>query len=119
MLRPAEPARELKAFVRKYVQLEDETRELIWPIPARSIGCIELTFGVPYRIRHVDRARIEITHPAVVIGAKTHQRIQLESQGHTETFTILFEPTGLQTMFGLPGTLLVDEHYEAGAVLGS
>jgi AraC-like DNA-binding protein len=119
MLRPAEPAKELKAFVRKYVQLEAETLQLIWPIPARSIGCIEFTFGVPYSIRHLDRTRLEITHPATLIGAKTHQRIQLESQGHTETFTILFQPTGLQTVFALPGNLLVDEHYDAGAVLGS
>jgi len=89
------------------------------PIPARSIGCIEFTFGVPYSIRHLDRMRLEITHPATLVGAKTHQRIQLESQGHTETFTILFQPTGLQMMFGLPGSLLVDEHYDAGAVLGS
>ena len=85
MLRPAEPARELKAFVRKYVQLEAGTPQLIWPIPARSIGCIEFTFGVPYSIRHLDRMRLEITHPATLVGAKTHQRIQLESQGHTET----------------------------------
>jgi AraC-like DNA-binding protein len=119
MLRPAEPAEELKTFVRKYVHLEAETPRLIWPIPARSIGCIEFTFGVPYRIRHVDRPRLEITGPAMLIGAKTHQRIQLELQGHTETFTILFQPTGVQTVFALPGDVLVDEHYDAAAVLGS
>jgi AraC-like DNA-binding protein len=55
----------------------------------------------------------------MLIGAKTHQRIQLESRGRTETFTILFQPTGLHKMFGLPGSLLVDEHYDARAVLGS
>jgi len=119
MLRPAKPAKELRAFVRKYVHLEAETPQLIWPIPARSVGCIEFTFGIPYCIRHLDGTRVEITHPVTIVGAKTHQRIQLESQGHTETFTILFEPTGFQALFGLPGTLLVDRHYDAGAVLGS
>jgi AraC-like DNA-binding protein len=117
MLRPAEPAVELKAFVRKYVHLEAKTQQ-IWPIPARSIGCIEFTFGVPYRIRHVDPARLEITHPATLVGAKTRQRIQLESQGYTETFTILFQPTGLQNLFAVPGKIIIDEHYDAEAVLG-
>jgi AraC-like DNA-binding protein len=118
MLRPAEPAEELKVFVRKYVHLEAQTPRLIWPIPARSIGCIEFTFGVPYCIRHLDAERTEITHSGMVIGAKTHQRIQLESQGYTETFTILFEPTGLQSLYALPCSVLVDEHHEAAAVLG-
>jgi hypothetical protein len=110
---------ELKAFVRKYVQLDAETPQLIWPIPARSIGCIEFTFRAPYCIRHLDRSRLETTYPATLVGAKTHQRIQLESQGRTETFAILFQPIGLHTLFALPGNLLVDEHYDARAVLGS
>jgi AraC-like DNA-binding protein len=119
MLRQAKPAKELRAFVRKYAHLEAETPQVIWPIPARSIGCIEFTFGVPYCIRHLNGAGVEITYPATIVGAKTHQQVQLESQGHTETFTILFQPTGLYTLFGIPGNLLVDGHYDAGAVLGS
>ena len=66
----------------------------------------------------MDPARLEITHSATLVGAKTRQRIQLESRGYTETFTILFQPTGLQNLFALPGYMLVDEHYDAGAVLG-
>jgi len=61
---------------------------------------------------------MEIAYPVTLVGAKTHQQVQLESQGHTENFAILFQPTGLQTMLGLPGSLLVDEHYDAGAALG-
>lgn len=121
MLRPAEPAQQLKPFVRKYAQLEVSTPNsvLIWPIPARSIPCVEFTFGDPYLVRHIHGSLLEITRPAMLIGAKTHQAIQLESKGYVETFTVLFQPTGLQRLFSLPGGVLINEHYEADSVLGS
>ena len=121
MVRPADPAPQLKPFVRKYVQLELSTPDstLIWKIPARSIPGLEFTFGDPYSIRHIDGSLLEITRPAMLIGAKTCQRIQLESKGHVETFTVLFQPTGLQRLFLVPGGVLVNEHFEADAVLGS
>jgi AraC-like DNA-binding protein len=91
---------------------------LFWPIPARSVTCIEFTFGDPYRIHHVDGSGLEMTYPATVIGAKTCQRIRLELHGDVETFAILFQPTGLQRLFSLPGIVIVNEHYEAEMVLG-
>ena len=98
MVRPADPAPQLKPFVRKYVQLEFSTPDaaVIWKIPARSIPGIEFTFGDPYRIRHIDGSLLEITRPAMLIGAKTCQRIQLELKGHVETFTVIFQPTGFR-----------------------
>jgi AraC-like DNA-binding protein len=79
---------------------------------------MEFTFGDPYRIRHIDRSLLEITRPAMLIGAKTYQKIQLESDGHVETFAVFFQPTGLQRLFSLPGGVVVNEHYEADSVLG-
>jgi AraC-like DNA-binding protein len=38
--------------------------------------------------------------------------------GHVETFAILFQPTGLQRLFSLPGGVIVNAHYEADVVLG-
>jgi AraC-like DNA-binding protein len=111
------PSEDLKPFVRTYAHLQTAS-QLFWPIPARSIGCLEFTFGAPYRVRHVDGSRIEIAGLATLIGAKTHQRIQLESQGEIETFAILFQPTGLHGLFALPGRVMLDEHYDAEAVLG-
>jgi AraC-like DNA-binding protein len=121
MLCPADPAPELKPFVRKYVQLEVSAPDsaLVWPIPARSIPAIEFTFGDPYLIRHLDRPGLEFTYPTTLIGAKTCRRIQLESRGHVETFCVLFQPTGLQRLFSLPGAEIVNEHYEADSVLDS
>ena len=118
MLRPGEPAEQLKPFVRKYVQLEVSAADL-WPVPARSVTCIEFTFGEPYRIHRVDRSSVEITHPAILIGAKTHNRIRLELRGRVETFAIFFQPIGLQRLFSLPGNLIVDKHYEADAALSA
>ncbi len=117
MLRPVEPAKQLKPFVRKYIQLEVSATEL-WPVPARSITCIEFTFREPYRIHHVDRSLLEIARPAGLIGAKTYSRIRLQLCGDVETFAVFFQPTGLQRLFSLPGREIVNEHYEASAVLG-
>jgi AraC-like DNA-binding protein len=78
---------------------------------------MEFTFGDPYLVRFVDRSRERLTYPVALIGAKTHQRIQLGLQGHIETFTVIFQPTALHRLFSLPAGLLVNEDYEADAVL--
>ena len=120
MLRPADPAKQLRRYVGKYVHVEVSLADsiLFLPIPARSVTCIEFTFGDPYRIHHVNGSALEITHPTTIIGAKTCQRIRLELGGHVETFAILFQPTGLQQLFSLPGSVIVNAHYEADIVLG-
>src|SRR4051794_10737745 len=104
MLFTAESAPELNPFLRKYAHLEVSTSNsvVIWPIPARSIPCMEFTFGDPYRIRYIHGSLLETTRPAMLIGAKTCQRIRLESKGHVETFAVFFQPTGLQRLFSLP-----------------
>ena len=84
-----EPANQLKPFVRNYIQLEASATEL-WPVPARSIICIEFTFREPYRIHHVDRSLVEIASRAGLIGAKTYNRIRLELCGRVETFAVFF-----------------------------
>ena len=121
MLRQAEPAQQLKRFIRKYAQLDVRATggAASWPIPARSIPCIEFTFGDPYRIRPVNGTPIEFTRPAMLVGAKTRQKIRLEPSGRVESFTVLFQPTGLQRLVSLPAGILVDEHYEADSVLGA
>ena len=121
MLRQAATAPQLKPFLRKYAQLEVSAPNAveIWPIPARSIPCLEFTFGDPYRIRDIHGLLLGTTRPAMLIGAKTFQKIRLELKGHVETFTVLFQPTGIQRLFSLPGEVLVNEHYEADDVLGS
>ena len=117
MLRAVAPADSLQPFVRKYVQLEVSAAEL-WPVPARSVTCIEFTFGEPYRIHRLD-SQVKTAHPAILIGAKTHNRVRLELRGRVESFAIFFQPTGLQRLFALPGNLIVDEDYESGTVLGA
>lgn len=121
MLRTAEPVPQLKPFVRKYAHLEVSASDSIeiWPIPARSVPCLEFTFGDPYRICDSHGSLLEITQPAMLIGAKTYQKIRLEFKGHVESFTVLFQPTGIQQLFSLPGEVLVNEHYGADSVLGS
>jgi AraC-like DNA-binding protein len=120
MLRPAEPTEALRRYVRKYVHVDSSLAGVIsfWPVPARSVTCLEFTFGEPYRIHHVDGSNPEINYPATIVGAKTYQRVRLELRGHVEGFVILFQPTGLQRLFSVPGRVIVNEHYEADVVLG-
>lgn len=120
MLSTAPTAQELRPFVQNYVQIRVSVNgaRIFWPIPARSFTCIEFTFGEPYEIFPLNSSRSERTHPSTLIGAKTYQRIRLQLQGHVETFTILFRPTGLQRLFSLQGLEIVNDHPEADAVFG-
>lgn len=92
---------------------------LFWPIPARTFACLEFTFGVPYRIHDARIPIPERTFASALIGAKTHRQVTLELNGHVETFAILFQPTGLQQLFGVPASEIVDTHYDASGVIGA
>ena len=120
MFFPSQPAPQLASFVLSYVQIQASFDDVVlfWPIPARSFTAIEFTFGNPYRIHHVDRPLAYRTCPSIVIGAKTFNRIRLELHGCVETFAVLFRPTGLQRLFAVPGSILVNGHYEANTVFG-
>jgi AraC-like DNA-binding protein len=120
MLFPSQPAPQLASFVQGYVQVRASFHQAMpfWPIPARSFDCIEFTFGTPYEIHYLNGCTVETTRSSMLIGAKTYQRIRLQLQGSVETFAVLFQPTGLQRLFSLPGAKILNEHYEADAVLG-
>ena len=61
---------------------------------------------------------METTFASTVVGPKSYRRVRLELRENVETFVILFQPAGLQLLFSLPAKELVNEHYEAHAVLG-
>ena len=120
MFFPAQPAPQLTSFVHSYVQIQAYCDEavLFWPIPARSFTCLEFTFGNPYRIHRLDGSRHTERYPSHVIGPKTYSQIRLELHGCVETFGILFQPMGLQRLFSVPGSKIVNDHFDAQAVLG-
>ena len=55
---------------------------------------------------------------AALIGPQTHQRCQLEIRGDVETFVIVFRPSAIYRLFGLPAVETIDRDYAAHAVLG-
>lgn len=63
-------------------------------------------------------SREEMTPRAVIVGAQTHRRLQLQVQGVVNSFVILFQPAGLHRIFSLPMHELTDHDYEAHSVLG-
>lgn len=116
----ARPAAPLEPFIRYYAHLKAEISEktLVRPVPARTAPALEFTFGNPYEIRNQDRAGMEITYPATVIGAKTWHRVDLSLHGDVETFVIVFRGCGLTRLFSVPGPEIVNEHFDARSVFG-
>jgi AraC-like DNA-binding protein len=115
------PSPPLRPFVRNYAHTLADLRSAVtfWPIPARTFACLEFTFGVPYEIHDFSKPVPAATFAAALIGAKTHRQISLELNGHVETFVILFQPSGLHQLFGVPEAEIVDTHYDAHGVIGA
>jgi AraC-like DNA-binding protein len=52
----------------------------------------------------------------VLVGPSTSYHTDIELGGDSDTFTIKFQPTAMQRLFGLPGSILVDLAEDAPAV---
>jgi len=120
MYQTAQPAAALRSVVRFYAgaDIHAPAQPIRLPVPARTFPAIDFTFGDPFRIRlHGDERRE--TAPAVgVIGAKTCAGACLEMHGRLETFVIVFQPSGLFSLFSIPGAELTDRYFEGVSVLG-
>jgi hypothetical protein len=119
----AAPALPLREFVRFYAHRE--VREVrasgvasVHPVPARAFPILEFVFGDRIRVVYSDSAILRMSPRAVVIGLQTHCRSELQFQGTTECFVILFQPTGLHRLFSAPAQDLTDRAYDAHSVLG-
>ena len=81
---------------------------------------LEFTFGDPYHIRSRNsQFSVEVAHPSVLIGPKTHSSIDLVLQGNVESFVVVFQPAGLNRLFPLASRDMVDQHFHADSVFGS
>ena len=61
---------------------------------------------------------METAHGVVLIGAQTFRRVNLLMRERVDSFTIVLQPGGLLSLFGVPGSALTDEHFEAESALG-
>jgi AraC-like DNA-binding protein len=117
LIRPAPP---LQEFVRYYAQREVRIHDAVvtHPAPARAAPLLEFNFGDPLRVVHLEPFREFASPRAVLVGMKTHCRVHLQIHGTLESFVILFQPTGLHSLFSIPGHELTDQNFDAHSVLG-
>jgi AraC-like DNA-binding protein len=114
------PAAGLERFVRFYVQREISIRgtPVIHPVPARAAPMIEFDFGDPVDVRSIDKGALFKSPLVVVVGPYTHRNVDLHLQGTLKSFVIMFQPDGLQRLYGLPMPEMTDRSYDARSVLG-
>jgi AraC-like DNA-binding protein len=114
------PAPALRHLIRYYYQVETHLagRTVVQPVPARSPQAIEFTFGTPYEVRRLDRGGARNAYPIALIGAQTFRRVELLMHGNIDTFTIVFQPGGVSTLFSVPAQQLTNDDFEGEAALG-
>jgi AraC-like DNA-binding protein len=91
---------------------------LVIPLPARPKQLLTFSFADSYGIRRPGCDHGDASPRVTVVGPQTHARAGLSVCGHIDNFTIHFQPSGFNRLFGIPMTELTDAAYEADAVIG-
>jgi hypothetical protein len=76
-------------------------------------------FGGPVGVRFYGTDVTRTAETAALIGPQTHQRCQLVIRGDVETFVIVFRPSAIHRLFGLPAVETTNRDHAAHAVLGA
>ena len=118
-LAPASP------FLRPYVWAYGMTTgqvdsvPLVVPLPARPKQLLAFSLGDPYCIYHPESAERVAAPRVAVVGPQTHALPGLSIYGKIDHFTVLFQPSGFNRLFGVPMTELTNAAYDAYGVIGS
>lgn len=114
------PAPGLEGLVRFYGQQVGEVRgaAMIHPVHARGVSILGFTLGDKVIVDFLDGKRTKSTHKTDLIGMQTHRRLELQIRGSIDSFFVLFQPAGLNRLFGLPMHEFTDQDFEAESVLG-
>ena len=112
------------AVLRPYVWAYGMTTGLVGSIPlaiprtARPKQLLTFFFADPYCIDRPGSGHSDASPRVTVVGPQTHARAGLSVCGHVDNFTIHFQPSGFNRLFGIPMTELTDSAYDAYAVIG-
>lgn len=114
------PSPRLRPFVQFYVQRELTLRDplFVQAVPARAAPMLEFIFGDRFTVRYRDTGREDLTPRVVLVGMQTRPFAELRLQGSLVSFIVMFQPTGLDALFGLPPREVIDHDHDARAVLG-
>ena len=112
------------AFLRPYVWAYGMTTgrvdsvPLVIPLPARPKQLLTFSFADSYRIRRIGSDHYDASPRVTVVGPQTRALASLSACGRVDNFTIHFQPSGFNRLFGIPMTELTDAAYDAYAVIG-
>ncbi len=120
MLLASRPTPALKHLIRHYYQVQDllAGRVSLQPVPARSPQILEFMFGTRYQVRRTDRNTTEDVRAVALVGARTCRSAELILRGTVDAFTIVFQPGGFSSLFGVPATELTNADFDGEDVLG-
>jgi AraC-like DNA-binding protein len=121
LMRYLSPAPGLFPYVRFYVQREVRlpgNAVVVHPVPARAAPMLEFEFGDLPRIHWCERPHVTTAARSVVVGLQTYRRLRIEMRGVHESFSVVFQPSGLHRLLRVPMAELTNRDFEASAVLG-
>ena len=88
------------------------------PLPARPKQLLTFSFADRYCVLRPGSGQSDASPRATVVGPQTHHRAGLSVFGRIDNFTIHFQPSGFNRLFGILMTELTDAAYDAHAVIG-
>ncbi len=91
---------------------------LVIPLPARPKQLLTFSFADRFRSFLPGSGRSDTTPRVAAVGPQTCSRAGLSVLGRIDNFTIHFQPSGFNRLFGVPMTELTDTAHDAHAVIG-
>jgi AraC-like DNA-binding protein len=91
---------------------------LVIPLPARPKQLLTFSFADRFRVLRPGSGHSDPTPGVAAVGPQSRSRAGLSVVGRIDNFTIHFQPSGFNLLFGVPMTELTDAAYDAHAVIG-
>jgi AraC-like DNA-binding protein len=116
----APPSEVLRPYVWAYGMTTGQVGNvpLVIPLPARPKQLLTFSFADTYGIHRPGSDHRDSSPRVTVVGPQTHARAGLSVCGRIDNFTIHFQPSGFNRLFGIPMTKLTDSAYDAYSVIG-
>jgi AraC-like DNA-binding protein len=110
---------DLQSVVRSFQERHADlgSTVLSFPVPARPHQILDIHLAEPFMVR-TDRGPARRVPETLLVGPQTSHRFQLYLSGKVHIFNILFQPTGLNRLFGIDMRSLVNQDPAASDVLG-
>ena len=91
---------------------------LVIPLPARPKQLLTFFLADRYQVLRPWSGQSDAAPRVTVVGPQSQFRPGLSVFGRIDNFTIHFQPSGFNRLFGVPMTELTDAAYDAYAVIG-